>query len=298
MIKIVLDNFLLEKLRDDDRAREPFLAACRRRLGLDEAVPLQIIFPWASLLHYIGSSDLFERFPSFGTENALFRLIQNQIENGAANEILIDLYDLLFVECLTEVKALPEVSAAFLLQAMGAKSWPPLFSQAGIEWQRKLEENPKEVLHDLTLYLAWDRMCVRAAIIFEQAPCSDAALQGIETFKSCLIESFQHILGQKKSSPGFFRLMEALFAIEMRPERIDRHSDQEWAILSQGASLLRPREFLVDPLYICEVARTLNDGDRAVRATLDSEEKSVSARNLSAYFGAPLHLIAMDSFTP
>lgn len=105
-------------------------------------------------------------------------------------------------------------------------------------------------MHDLILYLAWDRVCVHLAIVFENVDQNPNIRNGLEVLKECLLESFQHITSQGKTLPGFFRLVETLYAYQMREEYLQTYTDSEWLILCEGSRALKPRESLGDLLYI------------------------------------------------
>jgi hypothetical protein len=214
-------------------------------------------FSWHFLLEYLDFSDLFESLPIFDDQNRLYLAIIKTLETELDKDLIIEMYDKLFAECIRQIQTLAEINASYILQLIEEKQRSmriPEHQLIGSQLNHYLEtlvENPKNALHDLTLSLAWDRMCVYLAIILEsQSQSSEAFLKNIQILKSCLIESFIHIDSQKKSKISFFRLMEAIFAYEMRPERLDTHSEEDWLLLSKCGKALRSRNIPVSIYYI------------------------------------------------
>jgi len=214
-------------------------------------------FNWASLLEYLGLGSLLSRLSPFDQTHPLFKATVSALCEVDNPEDLFYIYDSLFVEMLKQVKSLPEIDASFLLKKMEEKkreiSAAPLqnilFSSL-TEQEKSLKENAPRAMHDLILYLAWDRMCFCMARLFDD-PCKDPKfLQNLRHFNGCLIESFHHIAGQGKTSPSFYRLIEALFYYRMREEHLHLHSESEWELLSQSFPVLKNPNELIDFFYI------------------------------------------------
>ncbi len=206
----------------------------------------QITFSWASLLKYLDMEPLFENFPVFDEENDLFAFMISAIAKDEEEELIIRLYDQVFVECLTHVKAIPQIHLEFILDKI-QKNKSLFFLE---KYERLLMESPYEAIHGLILYLAWDRVCVNLTKIFEYVFPDLKKREGLETLKKCLVESFLHITGQGKSRPSFFKLMEALYAYQMREENLQAHTEEEWLVLCQGLGVLSHGGDLSDVVYI------------------------------------------------
>ncbi len=204
------------------------------------------VFSLPRVFAELGLDSLLETFPQF-EKSELFSVIIFCLKEGKDKEILIRLYDQIFVECLTYVKSYEEIAPGALLESIKRKQNLTLDLRF---LEKRLQINPYETIHDITLYLAWDRVCVYSAILFEYPFKEPCAIQGLDVFKDCLLESYQHIKGQARSDPSFFRLMEALYAYYMREEKLQTHTEQEWQILCRSATVLRPRDLLCDVSYV------------------------------------------------
>lgn len=246
--------------------------------------PVDVTFGWPTFLGYLGLGSLFDAFPKFDEQNQLFVCLTCALASESTKDLMIRIYDQLFVECLTQVKALGEINSAHLLNLIQTKrsSEKPnsLFLLSLQRNEKALLENPYHTIHDLTLYLAWDRMCVNLATAFDFIYPEIKTTDGLTILKECLLESFQHITEQGKTSPGFFRLVEALFAYEMREENLQLHTDSEWEILCQSSKALRSREHLSDIFYI-DAALTKTPETLLRIYTLDSPDRVNSSFSLA-----------------
>lgn len=243
------------------------------------------LFNWSSLLDFLDlGEELFKEIPSFNLENELFSLILSTLSVGAEKEIIQRLYDQIFVECLTHVRALVQIQPTYLLAEINKKK-SSLLGKSLTTIERYLKEDPYHAMHDLTLYLAWDRVCVSVAALFEIPFAGLNALEGLAVFKDCLIESFIHIKEQGSTNPSFFRLVEALYAYDLREDRLSIHTEEEWLILCKSAPSLKPRECLLDLYYIDEcigvVGSVSTKNSKAF--TVESKEK-VEARIALVHF--------------
>jgi hypothetical protein len=207
---------------------------------------------WPYLFKALSIGPLFEEFPLVDEKDSLFSCIVSSLETGEDKEFLIQLYDQVFVECLTLVQTMPEVDPFYLLSKIKEKRQ----SDELLSYQERLEKEPYLARHDLVLYLAWDRVCVYLAVLFERSYRQKAALEGLQVLKDCLVESFLHINSLGKTKPGFFRMAEALFAYYLREELIDTHSEEEWDVFCKSTSILRPRDQWIDVPYVDECIMT------------------------------------------
>lgn len=217
----------------------------------------EIEFPWPSLLAYLGQENLFANFPEFNDSHPLFNVFVEAIKGKAKPEEFIYLYDQLFAETLSALKNLPIISSQFFLEALNKESPPPALVKTVAEWQDRFLHHPKSTLHDLMLFLGWDRVSVALATLFEYPFKESHSLENLEVLKDCLMESFDHITADGKSKPSLFRLMEASWAFKMRDEFLQNYSEDEWKVISQSAPILQPRDKLPDIYYIDENQNTL-----------------------------------------
>ena len=296
-MKSLIDNKLLRVLIADQTEGNcrNFLEACSKAKIIADAEPLQITFAWPSLLEYIGFGSIFQGFPEFDEQNELFRALISSLAVDAEKDILVRLYDQVFVECLTQVKALPQIQPSVLLSKIQEKRPFSLFSQAVDRYEKVLMENPRHALHDLILYLAWDRVCANLTIVFDHNSPELKNRKGLDVLKECLLESFQHITEQGRTAPGFFRLVEALYAYQMREEKLQSYTDAEWTTLSQSARALAPREELSDVPYIDAAGIVCPEGVTKTKEllrvfTMDSEEKVKSGHALAQFMIEKLKL--------
>lgn len=252
-MKAYLDNHLVNIApRKKDLLRDTLI-----KTGvISESQTIDIILGWPTLLELIDSSSILERLPAFDEQSELYRLILSYLNSDFSKEQLFELFDQIFVEWLTNVKELPETQPAFLIEQIRNKkqsissSCLEQFSWSLNRCEKLLIEHPRPTIHDLILYLAWDRVCVYLAVLFEHISTDPKFLEGLTIFKDCLLESFQHITAEGKSTPGFFRLVETLYAFYMREEKLQSHTETEWAILCQSALALKPRNRFSDIFYI------------------------------------------------
>lgn len=244
-MKNYIDNRLLRQILSN--GQEEFLKS------LNSPEPIVIDFGWVSLFEYLDLGDIFKELPKFDEKDPFFSLSISTLNQGLDKEILIRLYDELFIQNLTVVKAMPQIQQIFLLEKIREKriAHPqPLFDKALDYYEKYLTKDPYNAIHGLILYFAWDRLCVQLAIIFEHVYADAKALQGLPVLKECLLESFQHITSKGEASPSFFRLIEALFAYQLREENLDTHSEIAWATLCKSSTVLRSRDELPDVFYV------------------------------------------------
>lgn len=237
----------------------------------------EIILSWPSFLECLGLRSLLKNFPEFNGQNEFFSLVKSIVSSTSDRDLLIHLYDQIFIECLTQVKEVLEIDPNFLISQIQKRKEDFPFSQSFDQYEKLFTEKPYETIHDLIFYLAWDRMCVCLASLFDEGN-SDFRL-----FKECLVESFHHITLQGKTTPGLFRLVESLYAYYLRDENIQMHTDTEWLILSKGSKVLQPREELISIPYIdCFITSCQESGKIRGRVlTLDSVDAVKSGLSLA-----------------
>lgn len=312
MIKTYIDSNVISKMLSDKGGEPPFLESS------EEAYQLE----WSSLLTYLGQGAIFKDLSSFDLENPLFASIIALLHASDNAEVVVHAFDRIFVEFLTRVKALPQVQAHFLLKQIYEKQETKqtlldrLFVAPLHHYKIRLETDTSDTLHDLILYLAWDRVCVFFSAVFDYQTKNECFLRGLLVLKGCLVESFQHITKQGRTKPGFFRLSEALYAFDMRDERIQCYTDAEWESLCASSQALRPTENLSSVCYI-DQALVIQEGENSAISTqpiarsytTDSEAKVQASYSLAHraiqsimkqdinrnYFFAPIDTIYLDA---
>jgi hypothetical protein len=260
---------------------------------------------WSLLLEYLDLSLLFDPFPKLDGQNKIFssviEVLSQSLKLDSNKDVIVYLYDQIFVECLTQVKALPQVNFQILIDQIQFIRANPLFphdedpfASALYSYEKRLTENPYETIHDLTLYLAWDRVCVYLGTIFDDTTLK--ICNGLEILKECLIESFWHITEQGRTTPSLFRLVEALFAYEMKEENLQHHSEKEWQALCQGATTLQSRDELTDVSYLDSGVSVGGQVEKNLQTvfTLESVDKVKTRMALIEYIGAKLKKEAPD----
>lgn len=244
---------------------------------------------WPSLLEYLGLGSVFSMLPAFDHNQPLFEACVSTLCANDEKEAIFYIYDSLFAESLSQIKALPQIQAHFLLQAIKERRQTPVpqeiekwLSSALSGYETAFVENASHMMHDLILYLAWDRMCVWMGHLFNYQTTDLKFVRAIAVLKECLIESYQHIIHQGRTIPSFYRMVEALFFYQMREESIQKHTDEEWIVLSQSFPVLKAQNELADVFYIDDAVISeqhlqKNQGNPARYVTLDSCHQ-VSAR--------------------
>lgn len=246
-----------------------------------------ITFRWPALFEYLGLGSIFSKLPAFDHTQSLFKACISILYAHEEKEVLFHMYDHLFVENLNQIKALPQIEASFLIQAIKKQREKPSYlevekvlSASLGAYEAALAQEAASTMHDLILYLAWDRMCVCMAQIFNYQSTDPKFLEGIDILKDCLIESYQHIAQQGRTSPGIYRMLESLFFYQMREENIQKHTDAEWTLLSQSFPALKPQNELADFFYIDDAVFEEN---AAYYLTLDSPDSVNSRLALTQY---------------
>lgn len=279
-MKTYIDNLILDKILHENEEISP--KAINVLIEQEEG----IAFEWPTLFKYLGE-DLFKNFPKFDEKNPFFNLTILSVNQGMEKEILIRLYDELFIQCLTVVKAMPQIQQLYLLNKIREKRLSQsqaIFAETLDHYEKSLIDNPYKTLHGLILFLAWDRLCVQLAIAFEQVYEIPTALQSLQILKDCLVESFKHITTKEETRPSFFRLIEALYAFQLRSENLDAHSESAWMTLCKGADALKSREELSDVLYIDQALAGSGIKEEQVKViTSDSETRVKAAISLAEY---------------
>jgi len=242
-MEIVVDNRIVRLLAQKDVPilKNPLISDPNNHIG----------FRWASLLESLDLGALFLDLPLFDETLPLFMATVAALNAPHEGEVLFYLFDRLFTECLNQVKALPQINASLLLQAiMGRIKEGNALSSPLKAYEGSFREKTADTMHDLILYLAWDRMCVWMAQIFNHPSTHPIFIQNIGVLRGCLIESYLHIAQNGKTEPGTFRMIEALFFYQMREENLQKPTADEWTMLSQSFPALKPQNELMDFFYI------------------------------------------------
>lgn len=269
-MELIVDNQIVNVLIRDiaKLAKEPCLFDSNNR----------ITFRWPSLLEYLGLGSLLSALPTFDQNHPIFQATLSSLYSNDEKEVIFYIYDRLFAENLTQIKALPQMNADYFLHTLQKKRENPQFlqvlSSTLADYEKAFSENASQTLHDLILYLAWDRMCVWIGSLFNYQSNNSKYIHSLAILKECLIESYQHITHQGRTRPSFYRLMEALFFFQMRDENISKHAEDEWTLLCQSFPVLKGQNELMDLFYIDEevtLEKNLNQPENSKRyLTLDS----------------------------
>lgn len=276
-MKIIIDNQIVKLFVSNPAAilNNPLIANADN----------QVNFRWPSLLEYLHLGSVVSTLPAFGPNEPLFEACISALCTTEEREVLFHLYDRLFAENLRQIQALEQITPSFLLQAIHEQRHKTYFLEAKIAlaptlaaYEASLTENASHTMHDLILYLAWDRMCVYMARVFDYPSTDPKFLKGIGVLRDCLIESYQHIAKQRRTTPGIYRMLEALLFYQMRAENLEKHSASAWAALSQSFQVLKAQDELVDLFYIDDAViskKELNvEGDNSeCYLTLDTSDR-------------------------
>lgn len=261
-MKNVIDNQIVRKI----------VQAPNETLNMEGVISLR----WPTLLEYLGLGNLMQKFPPFDQNQPLFEECLKILFTHNAKDVLHHLYDQLFAECLTQIKNLPEINPSWLINEINSKRQKTpltdLLEPDVFQYENALINNPSHTMHDLILFLGWDRMCVRTAILFDHQSADPTFMHSLEVLKDCLIESYHHIAQHGRTFPSLYRLIEALYFYEMREENLQTHSESEWTILSQALPALKGPDELADFFYIDD-AVVPNEENAVQYLTCDSPDK-------------------------
>lgn len=278
-MRVLVDKSVIKKVKEGFKIE-----------ALDElvAADADIVFAWPSLLAFL-DIDLAKEYPSF-SQSALYPEVIAALEAKPHAEYLEHLYDQIFVDCLNWVRSKEAIHPNYLLnkiREVQKTSMAKPFSKPLHHYERMLFEEPYLAIHDLIFYLAWDRVCVDLATLFEYPSTSENVREGLHILRDCLIESFQHITKEQETHPGFFRFLEAIYAYQMREEFLQTYPDAEWQVLCESSQALRPREeFLAVPYTDQTIFSTQNNQHLPAPVkvlTFDSWEKVSKSLNLARY---------------
>lgn len=285
-----LDNQLIRKMSSsEDQVKNTTLLNIYAK-AIDpyfKSGKFQFILEWPSFLEYLGFGSMLENYPKIDPQNKIFSSVIEVLKMDSDKEVIHYLYDQIFVESLTQIKKLPQLHPQLLINQIQNKRKKPLF--LGIEdpfglalntYEKKLSETPYEAIHDLTLYLAWERVCIFLGAIFDNTTLTTK--NGLEILKDCLIESYRHIKLQGKTSPSFIRLVEALFAFHMKEENLQVHTENEWQVFCKGVETLHPGEEFPNASYIdLGIAQEGQTIQKIPVLTMESDEKAKARIDLA-----------------
>jgi|GEM_PF-1285505 len=242
----------------------------------------EITFRWPSLLEYLGLASVLSDLPEFGPDDPVFIACIETLSATDKIEVLHQLYDQLFAEILSQIKALPQIDSSFLLQKIkhqrekNSEKNKKALSASLDGFETALTEKVIYAMHDLILYLAWERMCVCMAKIFDYQSNDPKFINGIGVIKECLVDSYEHIKEQGRTAPGIYRMLEAFLFYEMREENIDKLSAIEWSVFSKSFQFLKPQDQLADYFYIDDAVvdqSILNAEDDTEYLVLDAPDR-------------------------
>ena len=119
-----------------------------------------ISFGWPTLLEWLEWGSLFRELPSF---DPIFNALIVTLHSHDDEELVFHLYDKLFTEWLQQIKNLPQINSASLLQAIKSQRTSSIHFETLIKptlvfYEQLFTEKSLTAMHDVVLYLAWDRM--------------------------------------------------------------------------------------------------------------------------------------------
>jgi hypothetical protein len=240
-VKLIVDNQIAALLAQNPSKILPHIAD-----------PENLEFKWPSLFEYLGCGAIFLDLPVFDKTHPHFAATMATLWATEEREVIFHVYDHLFTENLNQIRALPQINASFLLQTIKEtrRKAPKVLLPALQAQERALFEHTAHTMHDLTLYLAWDRICVWISGLFNYPSTDSKFIYGLSVLKECLIESYQHITQQGRTSPSLYRMIETLFFYQMREENLEKHTAEEWTLLSQIFPVIKGENQLTDCFYI------------------------------------------------
>ncbi len=234
----------------------------------------------SAFLECVGLGNVFDTIPKFDDKNIFFSFCTSDLTFNLNKEVITHLYDQIFIECLTDVQNTRFINKDNLYQQIQEKKKGlHAYLVEGLDlYEQRLLNNPQDLIHDLTLYLAWDVVCIRIAILFENISSDSRNSDLLKGLKECLLESFDHITREGKTKPGFFRMIEAFYAYQMRQELLDTYKEEEWGILCKSCKSLMDREQFADVFYL-----SLESSFDFSVITIDSSEKIEATLLFSEY---------------
>lgn len=286
-MEIIVDNKIVNLLIHDATtlAKNPWISSTDNSIS----------FRWPSLLEYLGLGSLFSTLPIFDQSQPMFTACIETLSSNEEKEVIFYVFDHLFAEHLNQIKALRQINASFLLHAIEERraKAEKFISSTLLNYEKAFKENASHAMHDLILYLAWDRMCVWMGHLFNYQSTDSKFLKAITVLKECLVESYQHISRQGRTAPSFYRMLEALFFYQMREENIQKHTDEEWTLLSQSFPILKGQNELIDFFYIDDAMTSgshskKNPENSICYLTLDSSDRVNSRLALAQYMVSKL----------
>lgn len=287
-MRIIADNKIIQELvnNPEPRLKDPIF----------QNPDAFIHFEWPSLLQFIGYDDIFAEMPAFDHTHKLFHAIVDTFTKHDEDEVVFHIYDHLFAENLKEISSIQKIKAPVILQAIHKQMDKPsyaltskLLSKTLSIYEKKLFEDTENTIHDLILYLGWDRMCVSVSYLFNYQTDEPKYIEAIKVMGDCLIESFQHISQHGRTAPGISRMIETLFYYEMREEIMHDHPEPVWQMLTQSFPALKSHDSLIDFLYIDNAVIPFEKYLDDEYMTVDSPELIKARFNLANYILPPLN---------
>lgn len=287
-MRIIVDNHIVKQLNTD-----PTVILANPLFQDSDAL---IRFEWPSFLEYIGMGSIYSELPVFNHTHKLFDAIVNTLSTHDEEGVVFHIYDHLFAENLKQISAHPRINPGYLVDSIRAKKKTPEFLEAHKILSKTMDDyeinfidDTANKMHNLILYLAWDRMCVCVSYLFNHQSVEPKYLDGIAGVGDCLIESYQHISQHGRTAPGISRMIETLFYYEMREENLQRHSDAVWELLTKSFPSLKPQDELMDFLYIDNAVIPFEKYNNELYLTRDSADIIDTRITLAEYMAEKLN---------
>jgi hypothetical protein len=92
-----IDGICIQKLNEEQNFVK-FVNACKKSSILEDGQQIHFNLEWPAFLESIDLGSIFETFPKFDHTNKLFALLISHLALESRNDLLIRLYDQVFVE--------------------------------------------------------------------------------------------------------------------------------------------------------------------------------------------------------
>lgn len=262
-MKLVIDNHITDKL------------------SCGEAVPeindfQTIIFKWPTLLKFL-KLDPMPQLKTWDETNPIFQLYLKSLFSITEKELLYHIYDMLFAETIGEIKSLKDLSKKNLLEKIeNISNQNKNIINALQSFQSDFSGSNSKAMHDLILYLSFERMCHCLSKFLDYQTKDLTYTHNLKVLRECLIDSYVHIRSQGNCFLSFYTLIESLFFFEMREENLSKHTDEEWKVLNQTFSVLKQDEGLTSCFYIDDALSELETSkNTSPKSYLSCESKEI-----------------------
>ncbi len=244
-MKLIIDNKIAKKLSDEETINQIFE---------DRDT---VVFRWPSLFTYLKINPL-KDFSEFDETSPIFQTCLSSLHVCEEKEHLQHIYDTLFIEIISQIKSLAGMNASYFLHKIDeCKNKKKMITDALSPFKMAFLNDTSKTMHDLILYLSFDKMCLCLSKFFDYQTTNKTFISALKILKECIIESYQHITSDGKCFLSFYRLIESLFFYELREENLQKHREEYWKILNQSFSIIEPEVEFPDFFYIDDALKPI-----------------------------------------